>query len=63
VEVTDRITEDGTRYLFILNHGPARTVPAPVSGTDLLTNRPLNPGEPLELPPTAVLVVRCDPER
>ncbi|MFJ6673814.1 beta-galactosidase [Actinosynnema sp. NPDC091369] len=63
VEVTERITDDGTRYLFILNHGPARTVPAPVPGTDLLTDRRLHPGEPLDLAPTAVLVIRCDRER
>ncbi|MFI9007525.1 beta-galactosidase [Actinosynnema sp. NPDC053489] len=58
VEVTERVVADGTRYLFVLNHGPARTVPAPVDGEDLLTGRRLRTGEELDLAPTAVLVIR-----
>ncbi|MCE7000253.1 beta-galactosidase [Saccharothrix sp. S26] len=60
VEVTERITPTGTRHLFILNHGTHHTVPAPVTGTDLLTNRHLRAGDDLDLPPTTVLVIRCE---
>ncbi|ROP35151.1 beta-galactosidase [Saccharothrix texasensis] len=59
VEVTERVTPDGTRYLFVLNHGEARTVPAPVAGTDLLSGRGFGAGDELDLAPTAVLVLRC----
>ncbi|MEV7774275.1 beta-galactosidase [Kitasatospora sp. NPDC086791] len=38
VEATRRHAADGTRYLFLLNHGPAeRRVPLDAPGTDLLT--------------------------
>ncbi|MEU4769823.1 beta-galactosidase [Actinosynnema sp. NPDC023794] len=60
VEVTERVVPDGTRYLFVLNHGEARTVPAPVAGTDLLSGHELRVGDELELAPTAVLVLRCE---
>jgi beta-galactosidase len=60
VEVVDRVAPDRTRYLFVLNHGrTTRTVPSPVDGTDLLTDRAVHAGAGVVLDPAAVLVVRC----
>jgi beta-galactosidase len=59
VEVTERVSPDGSRYVFILHHSDiVRIVPAPVDGTDLLSGRELRAGDPLELAPSAVLVIR-----
>lgn len=58
VEVTERVSPDGVRHLFVLNHGEARTVACPVDGTNLLDGRVLRAGDAVELPPAAVLVLR-----
>ncbi|MBB5802676.1 beta-galactosidase [Saccharothrix ecbatanensis] len=60
VEVTERVSPDGTRHLFVLNHGEARTVECPVGGTNLLDGRALRAGDKVDLPPAAVLVIRQD---
>lgn len=59
METAARVTPDGDRLLFLLNHGaaPARLrVHAPA--TDLLTGRPLDRGEALTLDPLGVVVLR-----
>ncbi|MGM1065234.1 beta-galactosidase [Saccharothrix sp. Mg75] len=58
LEVVERVAPNGTRYAFVLNHGPERVVASPFTGTDLLTGRELAAGDELVLPPTASLVVR-----
>lgn len=58
VEVTERVSPDGVRHVFVLNHGEARTVRCPVDGTNLLDGRVLRAGDAVELPPAAVLVLR-----
>jgi beta-galactosidase len=58
VEVTERVSPDGTRHLFVLNHGEARTVECPADGTNLLDGRALRAGDAVDLPPAAVLVIR-----
>jgi beta-galactosidase len=60
VEVTERVAPDGTRHLFVLNHGEARTVECPVDGTNLLDGQALRTGDAVDLPPAAVLVIRQD---
>jgi beta-galactosidase len=61
VEVAERVAPDGTRFAFLLHHGDvARTVPVPFDGTDLLSGRELHAGEPLELAPADVLLIRRD---
>jgi beta-galactosidase len=60
VEVAERVSPDGTRHLFVLNHGEARTVECPVDGTNLLDGRALRAGDAVDLPPAAVLVIRQD---
>jgi beta-galactosidase len=60
VEAVERVAPDGTRYLFVLNHGrTTRTIPSPVDGTDLLTGRVVRAGVGVVLEPAAVLIVRC----
>ncbi|MFD1147062.1 beta-galactosidase [Saccharothrix hoggarensis] len=58
VEVAERVTPDGVRHLFVLNHGEARTVRVPVDGTDLLSGHDLRAGDELALAPAAVHVIR-----
>jgi beta-galactosidase len=58
VEVTERVSPDCTRHLFVLNHGEARTVECPADGTNLLDGRALRAGDAVDLPPAAVLVIR-----
>ncbi|GIG21488.1 beta-galactosidase [Cellulomonas chitinilytica] len=59
VEVVDRVAPDGTRHRFVLHHGTAPiTVTSQVSGVDVLTGREVRAGDPLELDPAAVLVLR-----
>ena len=58
VEVADRVSPAGTRYRFVLHHGPSSvTLESEVSGTDLLTGRRIQLGDPLTLSPTEVLVL------
>ncbi|WBB53470.1 beta-galactosidase [Verrucosispora sp. WMMD573] len=59
LETAARVTGDGTRLLFLLNHGTdAVEVPATVSGVDLLTGARVEVGDPLRLDPADVLVLR-----
>ena len=49
---------EGARYTFVLHHGPSPvTVTSEVAGTDLLTGRRVELGDPLTLSPTEVLVL------
>ncbi|MBQ0825295.1 beta-galactosidase [Streptomyces tagetis] len=59
IETAARVTPDGTRLLFVLNHhtAPARP-PAHAAVTDLLTGRRHAAGEPLALDPLGVAVLR-----
>ncbi|WP_456823495.1 beta-galactosidase [Cellulomonas sp. P5_E12] len=58
VEVVDRVAPDGARHTFVLHHGPSPvTVTSEVAGTDLLTGRRVEIGDPLTLSPTEVLVL------
>ncbi|MBP2324919.1 beta-galactosidase [Kibdelosporangium banguiense] len=60
VEAVERVSPDGTRYLFVLNHtGATRVTRSPVDGDDLLSGRDLSAGDELVLEPADVLVVRC----
>jgi beta-galactosidase len=59
VETATRVAPDGTRLLFLLNHG---TEPAPLTAhataTDLLTGKRVEEGEPLTLDPLATVILR-----
>ncbi|MFJ4620151.1 beta-galactosidase [Streptomyces sp. NPDC088812] len=59
VETAHRVTPDGTRLLFLLNHAPE---PAPLTAhtdaTDLLTGKRIERGAPLTLDPLGVAVLR-----
>ncbi|MFD5228935.1 beta-galactosidase [Streptomyces qaidamensis] len=59
VETATRVTPDGTRLLFLLNHapGPARLT-AHATATDLLTGKRLDQGEPLVLDPWGVAILQ-----
>jgi beta-galactosidase len=58
LEVVDRVTPEGVRHRFVLHHGSSPvTVTSEVSGTDLLTGRRVDAGQPLTLSPTEVLVL------
>ncbi len=60
VEVAERVTVAGERYVFVLNHsGSAVTVPCPAGGVDLLGGRAFTAGDDLALAPTAVVLLRC----
>ncbi|GIH05951.1 beta-galactosidase [Rhizocola hellebori] len=57
LESAVRVTPEGERLLFLLNHSAdAIDVPAPGAGVDLLTGRPVERGQPLRLKPSAVHV-------
>ncbi|MEV6301179.1 beta-galactosidase [Actinoplanes sp. NPDC051861] len=59
VETAVRVTPDGSRLLFVLNHRPdAVTLPVVHPGTDLLTGDPAEPGGRMTLAPHGVLVIR-----
>ncbi|MFC6091841.1 beta-galactosidase [Saccharothrix lopnurensis] len=58
VEVAERVGADGTRWLYVLNHGPRRVVRCPVAGVDVLSGRELAVGGELVLEAVDVLVVR-----
>ena len=58
VEVADRVSPEGVLHRFVLHHGADPvTVTSEVSGTDLLTGRSIELGQPLTLSPTEVLVL------
>lgn len=59
LETAVRVTPDGTRLLFLLNHRAEPVeVPARVSGVDLLTDGRIEPGQPIRLDPYGVAVIR-----
>jgi len=59
LETAVRVAPDGTRLLFLLNHGaePAE-VSAQASGVDLLTGNRVEAGQPLTVDAAGVLVLR-----
>ncbi|MCS7479226.1 beta-galactosidase [Umezawaea endophytica] len=60
VEVAERVTAEGARHLFLLNHGGSQvTVPCPADGVDLLRGTAHAAGDDLELAPAAVVLLRC----
>ncbi|NUT35403.1 MAG: beta-galactosidase [Hamadaea sp.] len=61
VETASRVTPDGTRLLFVLNHrAEAVALTAAVSGEDLLTGVRVEPGAPLHLDAYGVVILRED---
>lgn len=59
LETAARVAPDGTRLLFLLNHGDQPvTAPAGVGGTDLLTGDTFAAGEPITLDGHGVRVLR-----
>ncbi|MFI0937561.1 beta-galactosidase [Streptomyces sp. NPDC021020] len=59
LETAARVAPDGTRLLFLLNHGDQPvTAPAVVGGTDLLTGDTFAAGEPITLDGHGVRVLR-----
>jgi beta-galactosidase len=59
VETANRVTPDGTRLLFLLNHAPEPArLTAHATATDLLTGKRLDQGEPLVLDPWGVAILQ-----
>jgi beta-galactosidase len=59
VETATRVTPDGTRLLFLLNHAPEPAhLTAHTTATDLLTGKRTEEGESLTLDPLGVAVLR-----
>ncbi|MEU0166048.1 beta-galactosidase [Streptomyces iakyrus] len=59
VETATRVTPDGTRLLFLLNHTPEPArLTAHTPATDLLTGKRLDQGEPLVLDPLGVAILQ-----
>ncbi|MFD7940474.1 beta-galactosidase [Streptomyces sp. NPDC059755] len=59
VETATRVTPDGARLLFLLNHAAEPdSLPAHTAATDLLTGKRLEQGEVLTLDPLGVAVLR-----
>ncbi|MFI9748506.1 beta-galactosidase [Streptomyces collinus] len=59
VETATRVTPDGTRLLFLLNHAPEPArLTAHATATDLLTGKRLDQGEPLVLDPWGVAILQ-----
>ncbi|MFA3876064.1 beta-galactosidase [Streptomyces sp. MMCC 100] len=59
VETATRVTPDGTRLLFLLNHAPEPArLTAHATAEDLLTGKRTDRGEPLVLDPNGVAVLR-----
>lgn len=59
VETATRVTPDGTRLLFLLNHAAEPTpLPAHTAATDLLTGKRLEQGDVLTLDPLGVALLR-----
>ncbi|WP_336920831.1 beta-galactosidase [Aquipuribacter sp. SD81] len=57
VDAVRRRGDDGASWVFVLDHtGAGASVP--LTGTDLVTGRNCSPGEPLEVAPGGVAVVR-----
>lgn len=61
LETAVRVTRDGARLLFLLNHrADAVEVPARRGGSDLLSGRRVERGDPIRLEPRGVKVLRED---
>jgi beta-galactosidase len=61
LESAIRVAPDGTRLLFLLNHGAERVdVAASTSGVDLLSGDRIEQGQSIKLDPRGVLVLRED---
>jgi len=61
LETAVRVAPDGTRLLFVLNHGAEPVeVPSPAGGEDLLTGERVAGGGRLRLDPYGVVVLRED---
>jgi beta-galactosidase len=61
LESAERVSSDGARVLFLLNHSDkALEVTAEHGGLDLLCGARVERGAPLRLPPRGVLVLRVD---
>lgn len=61
LETAMRVTRDGTRLLFMLNHrADTLDVPARRGGTDLLSGQRVERGDPIRLEPRGVKVMRED---
>ncbi|WP_433533026.1 beta-galactosidase [Micromonospora sp. CA-263727] len=61
LETSVRVTPDGTRLRFLLNHDPEPvTVTAARGGVDLLTGDRVDPGRPLRIDGHGVVLVRED---
>ncbi|WP_377273948.1 beta-galactosidase trimerization domain-containing protein [Peterkaempfera sp. SMS 1(5)a] len=61
LETAVRVAPDGTRLLFLLNHGEEPVeVPAHSGGVDLLTGERVEQGRPVVLEPCGVRVLRED---
>jgi beta-galactosidase len=61
LETAVRVTPDGTRLLFLLNHRAEPVeVAASTGGVDLLTGDRVAPGRPISLEPRGVVVLRED---
>jgi beta-galactosidase len=61
LETAVRVTPDGARLLFLLNHRSEPVeVPARGAGVDLLTGARVEPGGPISLEPRGVMVLRED---
>lgn len=68
LETAERVTPDGVRALFLLNHSDdVVAVPAEQGGLDLLSGNQIEQGASLDVPPRGVLVLRLstadDPAR
>lgn len=62
LETAERVTPDGTRLLFLLNHrAAALEVDAQHSGVDLLTGTSIEKGDRIRLEPHGVIVLRRTP--
>jgi beta-galactosidase len=61
LETAVRVAPDGTRLMFLLNHGtdPA-SITASIGGVDLLSGDIIGYGQPLTLQPRGVLILRED---
>jgi beta-galactosidase len=59
LETATRVTADGTRLLFLLNHAPDPAhLTAHTTATDLLTGKRVEEGEPLTLDPLGTAILR-----
>jgi beta-galactosidase len=58
LEIATRVAPDGTRLVFLLNHGTdVLAVPSPATGVDLLSGNAFTEGAPIHLAPAAVTIL------